>query len=149
MRKRCFKFLNRNGTITIRQMLIHLGMFAIIALIYFLLQAKVKSIERDTEFQKIFLSRDMALLTNTLYSAPGNVEYVYSFDKLDLSKFKFEFKELSATDDKPIVRVETDNLAKNYPYGKNFQANEANLVFGAKSIKFSKSDSRVMVTKNE
>lgn len=148
MQKRGLKFFQRKSQIINRQLIIHLGMFAIIALIYFLLQSKVKSIEKDTEFQKIFLSRDIALLTNTLYSAPGDVEYIYSSDRLDLSRFKLEFKELSASDDKPIVMVEADNLAKNYPYGKTSQDTEKKLVIG-NSIKFSKKETKITLTKNE
>ena len=107
-------FLNKKSQLITRQNIIHLGMIGAAVLVLVLSLRYVKSIEKDTEFQKIFLSRDIALLTNTLYTPSGDLEYTYSFDKLDLSKFKLEFKSLGATDDKPIVRIEEKGLGKNF-----------------------------------
>lgn len=149
MQKRGTSFFNKKGQLITRQMLIHLGMFAILAFIAVMLFNYVRSIEKDTEFQKIFLSRDIALMTNTLYSLPGNIEYIYTFDKLDLSQFDIELKELSTIDDKPIVKIEADKLAKSYPYGRPFQSKDFYSVSSAKSIKFSKNDNKVVITKNE
>jgi len=146
MQKRGFKFLNKKSQLITRNMIIHLGMIGILFLISFVLFSYVKSIEKDTEFQKIFLSRDLALMMNTLYSAPGNVEYTYSFDKLDLSKFKFEFKSL---EDKQVAGVIDESIAKTYPYAKPSQSKEENLVYNANSIKFSKNAAKLTVTKNE
>ena len=144
-----FNFLNKKGTLITRQMLIHLGMLSLLVLVYFLLKSYVTSVEKDTEFQKIFLSRDLALLTNTLYSVPGEVTYVYSFDKLDLSKFNFKFAEISISDDRPIVVIEGDKIPKNYPYARPYPNKDTYLISGANSIKLSKSDSKLTITKNE
>ena len=116
-KKGIFKFYNRRGTIIIRQNLLHLGMLALLVAIYFILQFYVKSVEKDTQFEQIFLSRDVALLMNSLYSGIGDVEYNYSNDKLDLKNFQFEFKEVS-TGNKPVVKVVKEGITKEYPYGK-------------------------------
>lgn len=149
MQKRGSKFLSKRATFFLEKILIHLGMIGLAILVYFILQSYVKSIDEDTEFQKIFLARDLSLLINTMYTAPGDVNYIYSFDKLDLSKFKFEFKAFSATDDHPLVLVERDGLAKNYPYGKPHNSNDQYLISGPKSIKFSKTDKKIAINKNE
>ena len=147
MQKRSiFKFLNKKGTLITRQMLEHLIKLGFLFFIYYLLQSYVKSIEKDTEFQKIFLSRDIALLVNTLYTAPGEVTYNYHSDKLDLSKFKLELKSLSTTDENPIIRVEGDGIGKNYPYAKTLQNNEGYSITRAKAIKLSKTESKLTVT---
>lgn len=142
-------FLNKKSQLITRQNIIHLGMIGAAVLVLVLSLRYIKSIEKDTEFQKIFLNRDIALLINTIYSSPGEIEYVYFFDKLDLSKFKFEFKPQSATDDKPIIRVEDERLGKTFPYGKLSQSKYPSGVDSAKSIKFSKKDTELVVTKNE
>lgn len=149
MQKRSSKFLSKSGTLTLEKILTHLGMLGLAILVYFILQSYVKSIDEDTEFQKIFLARDLSLLINTMYTAPGDVNYLYSFDKLELSKFKFEFKAFSAADDRPVVLVERDGLAKNYPYGKPRNSNGQHIISGPKSIKFSKTDKKITISKNE
>ena len=148
-KRRPFKFLNKKGTLSLRQSLMHLGMIGLAIVVLVLSLNYVKSIEKDTEFQKLFLSRDIALLTNTMYSLPGEIKYTYSFGKLDLSKFKIELKPLRSTDDIPIVRVEDNGIGKNYPYGKPSQSEYQPPVDGAKSIEFSKKDSKFTITKNE
>jgi len=149
MQKRGLKFLNKKGTQTTQKMLEHLGKLAIIGIVTWFLFSYVNSIEKDAEFQKIFLSRDVALLTNTLYNAQGNVDYYYSFDKIDLSEFSFKFNQLDAIGKVPIVEVEEKGLRKLYPYAKPLQSEAPNFVSGAKSIKFSKTGSKITLTKNE
>lgn len=146
MQKRgIFKFSNKRGTLTLRQLLIHLGMLGIVVLVFFLLQSYVKSIEKDTEFYKLFLSRDLALLGDTLYAAPGKVDYTYSLNRLKLDNFKFEFKSLSTTDDKPVIRVEEGGLAKAYPYARPVQNSDSYIIYGSDPLRFSKTDEKVIV----
>lgn len=146
-----FSFLNKKGTLITRQMIIHLGMLGLLALVYFLLDAYVDSIRQDAEFEMLFLSRDIAMLTNTLYSAPGEVSYTYSLDKLGakFELFKFEFTELSNLDDKPVVKVEGYEHMKIYPYARPYQNKDTYLISEVNSIKFSKSGSKLTITKNE
>ncbi len=141
-----FIFSNKKATLITRQMLIHLGMLGLLVLTTIILFKYVKSVEEDTELQKLFLSRDLALLMNTLYSAPGDVTYTYSFDKLNLDNFNFEFMELNP--DKPIVRVEDNSIKKSYPYGTILESKQTYSIAGTNSIKFSKSNSKIDI-KNE
>lgn len=150
MQKRgIFKFSNKKGSLITRENLMHLGMIGILALVFFILLAYVDTVKKDTQFEMLFLSRDLALLTNTIYSANGNVEYTYSPDGVGLNIFNFEFKTLSATDDKPIVKAEHEGISKNYPYAKPSQIKDEYLISGAKSIKLSKGDTKLAITKNE
>lgn len=146
LKRGAFKYLNRKGTIPLRQSIMHLGMIALAVFVLYLSYKYVKSIEKDTEFHKLFLSRDVALLTNTIYSLPGDVEYVYSFDNLDLSKFKLEFKQLE-NNGIPIIRVSDESIGKNYPYGKPYQSEFPESIYGADAIKFFKKDAKLTVTK--
>jgi len=54
----------------------------------------IESIRKNTLFDKAYLSRDLALLTNTIYSSPGNIFYNYpnSSNKIDITKFDISFK---------------------------------------------------------
>ena len=141
--------MKKRGTITLRQTLIHLGMLALVAFVFYFMTAYVDSIRQNSDFDMLFLSRDLALLLNSLYSAPGNVEYIYATDDTALSSLKLEFKQLSSSDDKPIVRVEYEGTSRTYPYAKSSSTSEAFLIQVPKSIKFDKKDNRLTVTKNE
>ena len=140
--------LNKKSQVSIRQMLIHLAMAGLLVFVFILMLKYVKSIENDTEFQNIFLSKDIALLMNTLYSAPGNVEYTYSSGKFDLTKFSLEITDYG-TDKKPTIRIGAGNIPKNYPYGKNYADQEKHAITGANTFKFSKADKKVKINKNE
>ncbi|MBI2657815.1 hypothetical protein HYX08_03935 [Candidatus Woesearchaeota archaeon] len=149
MKKRAvLHFSSKKSQVTIRQMLIHIAMAALLLFVVVLMVIYVKSIENDTGFQNIFLSRDIALLMNTLYSAPGNVDYEYSFNKLDLSKFNLQITEYE--DDKtPTIRIGAEGMPKNYHYGRNHADTEKYSVAGAKSFRFSKSEGKIKVSRNE
>lgn len=47
---------------------------------------------KSTYFEKSFLSKDLALLTNTILASPGNIVYTYYFDKANISKFNYELE---------------------------------------------------------
>ncbi len=148
MQKKGCKFF-KAGTITLENMIIHTVMVLLVIGVYLILQSYVNSIENDTEFHKIFLSRDMALLMSTLYAAPANVEYDYSLDSLDISKFNFEFKRSDAREDNPIVSVGSGEIAKIYPYGGMENDNVKYSVKNTKSIQFYKAESAIIIPKNE
>ena len=150
MQKRAIcKFLDKKGTLALRQLLIHLGMIVLAGIVFYFLYSYVKSIEQNANFEMLFLSRDLALLTNTLYAAQGNVDYNYSSDELGLRIFNFRFKTLSAGNDKPIVNVQYEGVSKDYPYAKTSEEKESSLIQAPKSIKFSKKNNHVAITKNE
>jgi len=139
--------LNKKGTLITQRMLIHLGMFVILGIIWWVLQSKVKAIEKDTEFQRIVLSRDVALLLNTFYTSPGDIEYNYSNNKLQLDKFEFIFEFDSSS--VSFIRVKEGALEKIYPYSKPFEAKIPQQVLHPKSIKFLKKNNELEAMKNE
>ena len=143
-----FKFSSKRGTLITRQMIIHIGMISILVLVYFILKGYVDSIRNDAQFEMTFLVRDLALLTNTLYSAPGNVEYKYSIEAKYFDNFNFEFSELSSVDDKQVVKVFGYEHKKIYPYGKTSEDKEKYVINKVQSIKFSKEGNKLSI-KNE
>ena len=65
MQKRgVFEFLNKKGTLALRQSLIHLGMLALVAVVTYFLISYVDSIKQNSDFEIPFLSRDLALLAD-------------------------------------------------------------------------------------
>ena len=148
MRKRGIK-LCKKGTIAIRQTLIHLGMILLAVVVGLFLFEYVNSLEQNYDFEMLFLSRDIALLTNTIYAGPGNVEYIYSAKKQGLGVFNVDFKALSAIDDKPIVKISHETIPKSYPYAKSSTSKDFFLLQFPKSIKFSKSNEQLAIAKNE
>ena len=58
-------------------------------MIYLIIQAYISSVINDTIFEKNYLSKDLSSLMTVLYSVPGNLNYVYSNDNVDLAKFEF------------------------------------------------------------
>ena len=149
MQKRgILNFSSKRGQIITRQMIIHIGMISLLVFVYFILKGYIDSIRNDAQFEMTFLARDLALLANTLYSAPGNVEYRYSIEAKYFDNFDFEFGELSNLDDKQIVKVSGYEHKKTYPYGKSSEDKEKYFVNNAQSIKFSKEENKLGI-KNE
>lgn len=148
MQKRGFRFLNKKAQLITRQMLIHLGMISILIVVYFFLKGYVDSVKNDATFEMTFLARDLALLTNAIYSVPGNLEYTYPIDTQYLNKFNFEFGELSNTDDRQLVKISGYEQAKNYPYGKPQEDKEKHSIYEPQSMKFSKYEDKLSI-KNE
>ncbi|HLG24722.1 MAG TPA: SGNH/GDSL hydrolase family protein [Candidatus Nanoarchaeia archaeon] len=144
MKKRFFE-ANKSGQISIRQVLEHITKIGIAAFVLFLLLSYVSSIERSTEFEKLFLSRDIAMFSNSAYAIPGDLEYKYLLEKLDFPKFSFQLGQLSETDDKPVARVGTEGTPKIYPYGKNSQKRETYSVSGANYLIVSKGQGNLVI----
>lgn len=140
------KFLPKKGTISIRQSIIHLGMIVLAVFAALLLWDYVGSIGNNTDFEMLFLSRDMSLLLNAIHSAPGDVEYFYSSDKI--SPFSFDFKPLSQNENQAAI-IRFESISKNYPYAKSSPGKELFSINAPKSIKFSKKNGQVSINKNE
>ena len=51
------------------------------------------SLQNDTLLEKNYLSRDLGLLIDSVYASPGNVEYEYSTNVVNITKFNFFFKD--------------------------------------------------------
>ena len=143
VKRGCSSFSNKRGTIVTKQMVIHIGMLALVAVVYFFLKGYVDSIQNDAQFEMDFLTRDLALLSNTLYSAPGNVQYEYSLFNKDLNNFNFQIG--SRNEDATFVKVGGFEQIKKYPYGKNFNDKEQFTVSNKNSLRFSKEDNKIKV----
>ena len=124
-------------------MLIHIGMLALIAVIYFFLNGYVSSIKNDAQFEMTFLVRDLALLSNALYSAPGNVQYEYFLSDKDLANFNFQIS--SNNEDVPIIKASAYEQSKQYPYGKNYNDKKKYVISNKNSLKFSKQEDKIKV----
>ncbi len=109
-------FLDKRGqTNEIYHILIQL---LIAVTIYMILQSYIDSVAKDTLFEKSYLSKDLALLTNTIYGGPGEVKYLYVNDEVELGRFEFDF-----SDGKVKVGergVEAD-IGAEYPYAEDLK----------------------------
>ncbi len=66
----------------------------LIAIISTAIIDKLISAKENTLLEKNYLSKDIALTTTAINSAPGEIYYVYSLDgKTKLSDFNYEFNE--------------------------------------------------------
>jgi len=81
-----------------------------VAAIFASLMFYVTSLKENTLFKKLALSRDIALLVNTLYAAPGNVEYDYYVFGMNISIFDYSLE-------KQKVNVFEKDIATVYLYG--------------------------------
>ncbi len=109
-----------------------LAAIVIIALFEF-----VNDVAEQTIFAKNYFARDMSLLVNALYAAPGDVSYIYNEDT---SKFIFDFnsnravvyEEGDSEDNRNILYFYAEN--ENQPFQDTTLSHEE-----GKKIKFSKS----------
>ncbi|MFH2028192.1 MAG: N-acetylmuramoyl-L-alanine amidase [Nanoarchaeota archaeon] len=113
-------FSNKKGGVlqdvilSILQILILVGSLSIVG--YFV----NKELSKIT-FEKNYLAKDIALLTDTVYAAPSNVLVHYSYDKYSLEPI-FE-KKISGVDEYFRVRIikpdEDEKESESYPFAKN------------------------------
>lgn len=83
--------------------------------IYAALQSYVNSVGDDTLYEKIYLSKDLALFLNTLYAGPGEVNYAYSNEELVLSRFIFDFKNQKVV----VKEIAEKPIPIEHPYGED------------------------------
>ncbi|MFP4423684.1 MAG: hypothetical protein ACLFP2_00475 [Candidatus Woesearchaeota archaeon] len=86
-----------------------LDLILIAALLVFML-LRINAYEDSTYHEKTYLSKDLALLVDTISASPYEISYLYDPSKVDLSKFSFSFKDR--------VTVEDDSKIY-YPFAKN------------------------------
>ncbi|MBI4439378.1 hypothetical protein HY638_00230 [Candidatus Woesearchaeota archaeon] len=107
------KRLDRKGSIAV-SMVLELAMDLIMgALVLLVGLAYVNTIIDNSFYDKIYLSRDLAITINTIYTAPGNVDYTYFKDNIDLSKYTFTLKQGQIG----VVGGKEGELALYYPFG--------------------------------
>ena len=90
-----------------------LAFIVILSLFYF-----INDVVKQTIFEKNYLARDLAILVNTIYSAPGDVNYDY---KENSDKFQFVFNF-------------TPNKVEVYSYEEKEPGEHLNYLFGEDKI---------------
>lgn len=115
-----------------------LAIIVILALFNF-----VSDVAKQTIFEKNYLARDMAILINILYSAPGDVAYYYDENT---DKFTFDFQPNKIV----IYKPEDKENPQSYPFAENknmqFRYNTLTSKQDRERIVFSKSDNQIIVT---
>jgi len=85
--------------------------------VYVALQSYIDSVAKDTLFEKYYLSNDLSLLAETIYAGPGGLSYYYTNDRVQMSKFSFDFKQ-----QKTSVVEQEGTLTIAQPYGEDANA---------------------------
>lgn len=93
MKKRGKSFFNPKKAAITNQLIFILIQVSMAIVIFWSLVTWEKSVADNTIYEKIYLSKDVALVLNTIYSSPGDIYYVYSNENSELSIFNFEFKD--------------------------------------------------------
>ncbi len=75
------------------QMLWQISQGVFILLYAFGLMSYLQSVGQNPLLEKNYLSRDLALLVQTAYSSPGNIEFSYTHEKVNLPNYNFLFQE--------------------------------------------------------
>ena len=108
-----------------------LAAIVIIALFQF-----VNDVAEQTIFAKNYFARDMALLVNALYAAPGEVDYTYNEDT---SNFIFDFNSNRLTVYEEGDSEDNRNILYFYAENKNIPIQDTTLILEeGKRIRFSK-----------
>ncbi|MBI4452422.1 hypothetical protein HY637_03260 [Candidatus Woesearchaeota archaeon] len=117
----------------------------LVAIITVALYNFITDVSEKTIFEKNYLARDMALLINTLYAAPGEVSYAYNEDT---TKFKLIYK---FSPNKIEVYEKEEALQQNHPFylfaeNKNMEFGYGEIEYREKTITmFSKNDESIGV----
>jgi len=142
MKKRGRLVLNRKAEITneIYNVLIQI---IIIIMILVACMSYLNSVKKNTLFEKMYLSRDVALMMNTIYAAPENVKVEYFAANANLSDYTFESKDYYV-----IVNEKGKDIAhaKYYKYATDLTFEEDfPLITNADLIMFLKNNNKVQV----
>ena len=107
-------FLSKKAQINL---VYHILIQVLIAItIYWILQSYIDSVAQDTLFEKSYLSKDIALLIDAIYSGNGEIRYIYTNDKVNLNKFEFDFSDQKVK----VNEIEhTAKLTTEQPYGED------------------------------
>lgn len=111
----------------------------IVVMVFLALFAYVNSIRKDNYYEKLFITRDISLLINTLNSAQGNIYYTYEIPKTDksrginLSQFEFNFA------NQRVTITENQKEPYYYEYGENKNSSVNSIVNNPKKLEFEKS----------
>ena len=115
--------------------------------IYWALQSYVDSVAKDTLFEKSYLSKDIALLVNAIYSAPEEIRYIYTNEKVAINKFEFDFSQQTVIVSEIDAKV---NIETKQPYGEDLSYPLLrHRLYNTNQIAFYKNENNLEVTQNE
>jgi len=97
----------KRGVATILWYIIEAILITLAIVIFF---QYIDSVKNNTLFEQQFLARDIALMTNTISSIPGEVQYTYASES-NLSRFNYVF-----ADDKIKISAKDSQSFASYPY---------------------------------
>ncbi|MEK6947427.1 MAG: hypothetical protein AABX32_07515 [Nanoarchaeota archaeon] len=133
-KKRGRNLLFRNKKAISNELFFNVFELVLAAIVILALYNFINSVVDSTIFEKNYLARDLAMLTNTVYSSPGDLSYIYS-ENSGKHMFIFDFKHNSVqVTDKSSAglsssipgKENTDStLPASYPFAEN-----KNLAFG-------------------
>jgi len=83
-----FRNSKKATLVTAKSMLALFGLVMVVV-VYLMLASQVNGIKNDTTFEQIYISRDIALLTDAIKSSPSDITYKYS-NKIS-SRFDYTF----------------------------------------------------------
>lgn len=108
--------MSKRGVIT-GELLLFIVELTLIGLCFYSLMSFVKTVDEGTLLEKNFLSKDLALVLNTIYASPNVLQSSYFTKNIDLSKFEFTFTEGKVdVRDKNLIGIPTKYL---YGYDNN------------------------------
>lgn len=115
----------------------------LVAMVVTALFAYLDSIRKDTLFEKTYLVKDLALMMNTIYAAPGNVRLSYAHEKLNLSEFNFNFINQKAAAAESTIE---GALELKYPFiADSFFSEEIEQIMAQKEIAIQKTGSSIKI----
>ena len=139
MQKRGNIWTSKSSTIAISKLLLGFFELVLVIAVYLALVAQLSGIKSDMTFEELYISRDLAFLIDTIYAAPGTVNYEYSIDKPILNIFIFDFKDQN-------VNINWEGVTQNYPSSENKKIPLNNIVVrNPDSIVFEKNDEKMTI----
>lgn len=144
--------MKKRGQITHEIYFIMMEVLIALAVAFFLFKY-VNLVVEDTTLERTILSRDLALLSNTVYSAPGNLIYTYE-SGTNLSRFDYVFTKKPPLMEPRLIVLQQGVAEISYPFSLNtlFERNigtpqDKHTVFSPDEISFQKAEQKITVKK--
>ncbi len=143
--------MKKRGQITHEIYFIMMEVFIALAVAFFLFKY-VNLVVEDTTLERTILSRDLAFLSNTVYSAPGNLVYTYQ-SSANLSMFDYAFTKDPNSKESQLRVLQQGVAAISYPFSLNtlfardIGKSDKHTVFSPQEIIFQKEEQEIKVKK--
>ncbi len=143
--------MKKRGQITHEIYFIMMEVFIALAVAFFLFKY-VNLVVEDTTLERTILSRDLALLSNTVYSAPGNLVYTYE-SRTNLSMFDYAFTKKPPLMEPQLTVLQQGVAELSYPFvlnnlfARDIGKSDKHTVFSPQEILFQKEEQEITVKK--